>query len=506
MIRLFKVLLLILILTIHNVNCMMLVKPNIKAQQPMVNPLASSNNNNNQSYDKNSKDEISIQKKDTKSMDSMIVQTALPAMMNLAIVPIVTSIETMWIGRMGNALALAGQSAASTAFLTCFYLLSFLPTMLSPMVASLSGAGKHDEVKAKVSETLSLCNIMGFVGMLVLTLKPMWMLQLVLASDAPALEVAIPYLRLRALSLIPSIITATSFAAFRGTLDTKTPLYVCIASSAIKLVLDPFFIFHSGLGAAGATISTLISETVASVINFYLLWKRDLIDINLVTKIPTKKSLLPMLAGGGIMMVRQIAINVCTLASSRASQSIDSTGVSAAAFGILMQIYTIGFVVHVAMQGAAAAIIPTELAKSGVKKARTVANRLFSWSVVTGCALGIIQVSVLPFVLKLFTPLEEIQKAIVAPAVVASILHAVNGPRFVGEGEMMGLSSFRDLTLITLGGMAILLGALRTSLGNSVQGIMIAQLMFCSYQTITLVLHYLFVGKLKFPFSREKLN
>merc|ERR1712157_188930 len=210
-------------------------------------------------------------------------------------------------------------------------------------------------------------------------------------------------------------------------------------------------------GAAGATIATLISETVASIVNFYLLWKRNLVDLRKVTKFPNKKSLVPMLTGGGIMMIRQIAINVCTLACSRASQSIDATGVSAAAFGILMQIYTIGFVVHVAMQGAAAAIIPTELAKSGVRKARNVANRLFGWSVMTGVALGLIQTAALPFVLKLFTPLQDVQRAIVGPAVVASILHAVNGPRFVGEVEMMGLGSFRDLTLITLGGMGLLL-------------------------------------------------
>lgn len=201
------------------------------------------------------------------------------------------------------------------------------------------------------------------------------------------------------------------------------------------------------------------------------------------------------------MIVRQIAINVCTLASSRYVQSIDQTGVSAAAYGILNQIYTIGFVVHVAMQGAAAAIIPSELAKSGERKAQSIANRLFSWSIITGFTLGLVQTIALPYLLNLFTPLKDVQNAIRAPAFVTSVLHAVNGPRFVGEGEMIGLGNFRDLTLITVFGMFILLGSLRSSLGKSLEGIMIANLIFCTYQTISLVLHYLFVGKL----SRRKM-
>jgi len=78
-----------------------------------------------------------------RQMDKLIIETAIPAMLNLAIVPLVSAVETMWIGRMGDALSLAGQSAASTAFLTCFYLLSFLPTIAAPMVAAAYGAKKN---------------------------------------------------------------------------------------------------------------------------------------------------------------------------------------------------------------------------------------------------------------------------------------------------------------------------------------------------------------------------
>jgi hypothetical protein len=44
----------------------------------------------------------------------------------------------------GDALALAGQSAANSVFSTAFFLVSFLPTVMAPLVASAVGAGDLD--------------------------------------------------------------------------------------------------------------------------------------------------------------------------------------------------------------------------------------------------------------------------------------------------------------------------------------------------------------------------
>ena len=45
--------------------------------------------------------------------DTLIVKTAIPSMINLAVVPLVNAVDTFWVGRMGIALALAGQAAAN---------------------------------------------------------------------------------------------------------------------------------------------------------------------------------------------------------------------------------------------------------------------------------------------------------------------------------------------------------------------------------------------------------
>jgi Na+-driven multidrug efflux pump len=47
------------------------------------------------------------------ALDKRILQLALPAILNNMIIPLVGAADTFWVGRMKNALALAGQGAAN---------------------------------------------------------------------------------------------------------------------------------------------------------------------------------------------------------------------------------------------------------------------------------------------------------------------------------------------------------------------------------------------------------
>lgn len=93
-----------------------------------------------------------------------ILKADLPSMLNMAVVPIVNSIDTLYVGRIGVALALAGQAAANQAFFTLFFLVSFLPTITAPRVAVAVGSGDMEDAKEKVCESLFLSNVLGLIG------------------------------------------------------------------------------------------------------------------------------------------------------------------------------------------------------------------------------------------------------------------------------------------------------------------------------------------------------
>lgn len=369
-------------------------------------------------------------------LDREILTTSIPSMVNLAVVPIVNSVDTFWVGRMGVALALAGQAAANQAFFTLYFLVSFLPTITAPLVAKAVGSGNTKAAQARVCESLFLCNVLGVVGTLVLVLMPRTSLGMVLQQDAPAMAYAAPYLRFRALSMIPALCSATGFAAYRGLLNTVTPLKVSLTTNAINLVLDPLLIFKTSMGFVGAALATAIAETASGVIYLKLLFKRKLVRWSMILKPPSWKALLPLLQGGAAMLFRQAALNIGFLAAGRRAQAMDPSGVSAAAYGIVMQIYTVGIVVHVAVQQTAAALVPAALCQSGDDAARQVADRIFVWGGIIGFLLGVAQYLALPLLVPIFSTLESVQEAVKSPALVASLIQIINGAVFAGEGAI----------------------------------------------------------------------
>ena len=65
-------------------------------------------------------------------IDGEIMGMALPSIANFAVIPLVGAVDTMWVGRMGSALALAGQGAAGQSFFSTYFLTLTLTQTLTP--------------------------------------------------------------------------------------------------------------------------------------------------------------------------------------------------------------------------------------------------------------------------------------------------------------------------------------------------------------------------------------
>jgi len=161
-------------------------------------------------------------------MDRRILSTAIPSMVNLLVVPLVNAVDTFYVGNLGSAKALAAQSSANQIFFSIYFLAAFLPTITAPLVAEAIGKEDWKSAKERVCESLFLGNILGGLFSLALLAFPARILRLVVppSTDAAVMDLAVPYLRCRALGMIPTLVASTGFAAYRGLLNTVTPLKV----------------------------------------------------------------------------------------------------------------------------------------------------------------------------------------------------------------------------------------------------------------------------------------
>jgi putative MATE family efflux protein len=435
--------------------------------------------------------------------DKTILKAALPSMLNMAVVPIVNAVDTLYVGRLGITLALAGQAAANQAFFSLFFLVSFLPTITAPRVAAAVGSGDMEDAKEKVCEAIFLSNFLGLIGMIMLVGFPKQsLIWTVLSTDAPAMAYAIPYLRFRALSMIPALISSTGFAAYRGCLNTVTPLKVSLVTNLLNLIADPLLMFglpgrlFGGMGFAGAALATAGAETVSGFIYMKLLLRKKLVDLKRIFQIPTKESLKSLFQSGSAMLAFQMTINLAFLTAARRVQALDPTGVGAAAYGIIMQIYSVGVVCHLGMKATAATLVPSERSKNGDLAARKMADKMFLHGSILGLLLGFLQMAIIPYLVPIFTTIPEVQDAIKIPALISSFIQFANGPLFAGEGVMVGLQTFKALTLCTMLGSSIMIMSILSPIGSSLNGIFLSLAAFNSVQAIAMVFHHLKKGPL----------
>lgn len=242
-------------------------------------------------------------------------------------------------------------------------------------------------------------------------------------------------------------------------MDTITPLKISIFANLMNAILDPILIFNANMGVTGAAIATLVSEICSAVLFMTLMWKKNLVKVSKLFSLPKIERLMPLLKGGAALQLRNFALNLTFLAVTRVTQSIDDTGVAAAAHAMSIQTFQIGGIVLLALSTVAQFVVPGEMVEKkdpetgktigGLKVAKATVNRLMSWGFLLGTVLGFLQILILPKLLQA-SPLEEVRVAAKIPALLGSVYQVFNGLVFIGEGVMVGTGSFMQLSISTL--------------------------------------------------------
>ena len=434
--------------------------------------------------------------------DKLIMKLFIPAVLNFLIIPLVGIVDVFWVGRMGDAGALAAQGAANQVFQSAFWIISFIPSVVAPMVARAAAGGDKAELQNKIGEGIFCAFIVGLFGMTVMGCLRNPALGLVGLDPVSATGIqAAPYIGIRALTFIPAIVSTVGFAAFRGTMDVTTPMKITLASQLMNVILDPIFIFGFGtikaLGVAGAALATSMSELVAAGLYIGTLLKRNLVTVRSMLKPPDAKAIGALLVGGAGVQLRSLAQNITFLAVTRTILTMDSTGTAAAAHTVSSQVFQLGAIAILALSTIATILIPQRMHSKelgGPLAAKAVADRLLAWGILIGVFLFFMQSAAI-FALPFFTPIKDVQTFAVLPTLIGAALQPLNGIVFVAEGLMQGHQAFLRLA----GGMFVSTGVMLTALrfeGSTLPGVWMCFAAFNTCRLLFALRHHFVDGPL----------
>ncbi|CAM0152401.1 unnamed protein product [Urochloa decumbens] len=254
--------------------------------------------------------------------------------------------------------------------------------------------------------------------------------------DSPMRAPAEQFLTLRAYGAPPIIVALAAQGAFRGCLDTKTPLYAVGAGNLLNAILDAVLIFPLGLGVSGAALATVCSEYLTA---FILLWKLnnevDLFSWNIIGD-----GVIRYLKSGGLLIGRTIAVLLTlTLSTSLAARE---GPVPMAGYEICLQIWLTISLLNDALALAGQALLASEYAKGNYKQARTVLYRILQVGGVTGVALAATLFIGFGSLSLLFTDDPAVLDVAQSGVWFVTISQPVNAIAFVADGLYYGVSDF----------------------------------------------------------------
>ncbi|MBV9102308.1 MAG: hypothetical protein JO060_01895, partial [Candidatus Eremiobacteraeota bacterium] len=192
---------------------------------------------------------------------------ALPGALSLAADQLLGIADTIVIGVFG-APALAAITAGASVFLAL--LIPLFAFNAGPRIMGAQAVGAGDMVRfGRVVRASAVVPLAIAALLIVATLfgaRPLmgWIL-----AGAPHAGEAATYVTLRALSLLPIIVSGTAIAAFGAAGDTALSLRALVVINAVHIPLLVILALgvgtHHPLGIVGAGISSLLSEIAGAV-------------------------------------------------------------------------------------------------------------------------------------------------------------------------------------------------------------------------------------------------
>lgn len=241
------------------------------------------------------------------------VKLATPVILGMLGHTLVAFVDNIMVGQLGTAELAAVSLGNSFMFIAMSLGIGF-STAITPLVAEADGEGNFAYGKSSFKHGLFLCTVLGVaLFLMVFFAKP---LMYIMKQPEEVVELAMPYLTLVAISLIPLIV----FQAFKQCSDglsmTKHPMYATIIANVVNVVLNYMFIFGKfgapAMGVVGAAIGTLASRVVMLAYLWYLM-SQNLKSKDYVTNIKfftLTKSMIKKLLGLGFPSALQMFFEV----------------------------------------------------------------------------------------------------------------------------------------------------------------------------------------------------
>ncbi len=392
-----------------------------------------------------------------------ILALAVPALGSLAADPVLSLVDTAFVGRLGaEPLAALGVDAAIFGF--AFALFNFLAYATTPLVAQARGRGQIVESGRVVQRALVLAVGIGVVSTIVMAVGARTLVRL-MGAGPEFIDQAVSYLTIRSFALPALLIITAANGAYRGFQDTSTPLLVTLAVNGFNIVLDPvlMFDFGFGLGLEGAAWATLVAQWIGALVFVWLLLRTARREAWPTARVHFGE-LRAFLGIGSVLILRTgllvLSLSIATSVAARIGT------LDVAAHQVVSQIWFFLAMVIDALAIAAQALVADLSGRGDAEGARALSTRLLKWGGVAGLGLTAGLLAAGAIVSTGFTDDPGVSARILAVVPIAAGMQPLAALVFVLDGVFLAVLAIKKLVWSTAAGFVATVSVLALTLVN----------------------------------------
>jgi len=285
----------------------------------------------------------------TKEAYRDVLRIGLPSVLEMVLVALVGSVDTMMVGGVGpEAIAAVGLTAQPRMLLLSIFFA--LNIGVTAVVARRKGEGRQDKANEALRNALVIISLLSVVIMAVCLPFTRPLMRLAGAQD-DTIKFASEYFLIVNAVLPLNGLTLCISAAQRGVGNTRITMYVNILSNAVNIVLN-WLLIGGNLGfprleVAGAAIATAIGFVAGFVLSLYSIISRKSVGRFLHVDVRhsdwrlRKESIAAISKVGGNAMIEQVALRIGFLVYARLVADLGT--MAFAAHQICSQFLTISF-------------------------------------------------------------------------------------------------------------------------------------------------------------------
>ncbi|MCH7397082.1 MATE family efflux transporter [Belliella sp. DSM 107340] len=377
---------------------------------------------------------------------------AYPVMLSQLGQVLVGVADSMMVGRLG-AEPLAAASLANSIF---FVLLMFgigVSMAITPLVAMADGKNKTSRIGRLFRHGFTINMVTGAMLFIVIILfSP---LLKYMNQPQKVVELAIPYLAIITLSILPFMFFQTFKQFAEGLSQTKQAMYITIVCNGLNVFLNWIMIYGNlgfpALGLNGAGWATLISRVLMGiVIAYYVLKSKRYKSFNLGFKI--KRFSFPMISKMlriGVPTGFQFIFEVG--AFSAAAIMMGWIGVTAlAAHQIAINLASISYMMASGLSAAAMVRVGNQLGRKDIKTLREAGFTVFGMTAIFMLCAAVLFISLREFLPSLYIDDDTVIQMSASLLIIAGIFQLSDGIQVVGLGALRGMADVKVPTIVTL--------------------------------------------------------